>query len=306
MSIEHHLARRDRNATIQSQPPWIEEALAYPCERSFAAVEGVELETLSWGRRGDPGLLLIHGFAASADWWMFTAPFLARNRRVVALSFSGSGRSGWRDAYGVEQWTREAIGCIEACGLIEGGPVAIAAHSFGSSAGARAAAALGERARAFIILDRPIVQRYLRSPEPVAPKPSSRWASRTEAMARYRTLPPVTHAEPAVIAHVAQAAIHRPVDENCWTWRQDPDLRAKLVSGQISIADELAAMRCAKTFLRGAHSTLFPPEDAAEIRTAGMQLIEIPGADHHLMLEQPIATCVAIDLALAFTEWDKR
>ena len=242
-------------------------------------------------------MLLIHGFAASADWWMFTAPFLARGRRVVALSLSSGGRSGWRDSYDIEQWTREAVGVAQARGVLDGGPAVIAAHSFGGTAGAGAATALGKAVAAFIALDRPIDQLGRNWPGARGPKPPSRFTSPEEAVAHYRTRPMVLDAEPAVMAHVAKAAVRRlpPEEGGEWVWRQDPAFRTKMLPGSLSMASDLAAMHATPTFLRGAHSELFTLADAQEVRDGGMDVIEIPGANHHLMLDQPLAVCVAID-----------
>ena len=71
-------------------------------------MDGAEVETLAWGERGKPGLIFLHGGAAHGDWWSFIAPFFARERRVVAPTFSGMGRSQWRDAYDFRQFVREA------------------------------------------------------------------------------------------------------------------------------------------------------------------------------------------------------
>ena len=100
-------------------PDWFERAVEDAPERSTVEVQGAAIETLAWGRIGDPGLLLMHGNGAHADWFSFIAPSLAREgRRVVAMSFSGMGRSGWRDKYSVAQWSDETIAVVEAATLL--------------------------------------------------------------------------------------------------------------------------------------------------------------------------------------------
>ena len=49
-------------------PAWFDWALAQEPERSFVPVDGANIELLTWGERGKPGLLLIHGNSANADW----------------------------------------------------------------------------------------------------------------------------------------------------------------------------------------------------------------------------------------------
>ena len=101
-------------------PAWFDEALAHHRpERSFVEVEGAQIEMLTWGERGKPGLLFLHGNGAHADWWSFIVPFFAAEFRCAAISWSGMGRSGWRDAYSIDQFGREALACAEAAGLFE-------------------------------------------------------------------------------------------------------------------------------------------------------------------------------------------
>ena len=72
-------------------PKWFVDALAVEPERSSHQGAGVTIETLAWGERGKPGLLLLHGGSAHADWWSHLAPFFAASHRVVASSWSGEG-----------------------------------------------------------------------------------------------------------------------------------------------------------------------------------------------------------------------
>ena len=97
----------DAGGLPSGAPAWFRQALADEPERTFVEVDGCVIETLAWGPRGAPGVLLLHGFTAHADWWSFVAPWLAGQRRVIALSLSGMGRSGWRDSYSLEQYARE-------------------------------------------------------------------------------------------------------------------------------------------------------------------------------------------------------
>ena len=97
-------------------PAWFECVVAIEPERTFFAVDGAQVETLAWGERGKPGLVFLHGGAAHADWWSFIAPFFARERRVVAPSFTGMGRSDWRASYDFRQFVREAREAARAVG----------------------------------------------------------------------------------------------------------------------------------------------------------------------------------------------
>jgi len=56
-------------------PHWFTDALDAAPHRERLDVAGAGVELLTWGERGRPGLLLLHGSAAHADWWRFIAPF---------------------------------------------------------------------------------------------------------------------------------------------------------------------------------------------------------------------------------------
>ena len=46
-----------------------------------------------------PGVLLIHGGDANAQWWSFMAPFLGNDRDVFVIDLPEMGYSGRRDTY---------------------------------------------------------------------------------------------------------------------------------------------------------------------------------------------------------------
>jgi pimeloyl-ACP methyl ester carboxylesterase len=41
-------------------------------------VEGCPIHYIEWGEPTRPGIVLVHGGAAHAEWWSFIAPLLAR------------------------------------------------------------------------------------------------------------------------------------------------------------------------------------------------------------------------------------
>ena len=112
--------------------PWFDAVLAIEPERSTFEVDGAAIELLTWGEVGKPGLLFLHGNAAHADWWSMIAPFFAADFRCAAISWSGMGRSDWRERYAIPTFAREALTAIAVAGLAASGePPVIVAHSFG-------------------------------------------------------------------------------------------------------------------------------------------------------------------------------
>ena len=135
-------------------PKWFDWAVAQEPERSFVEVLGAKIELLAWGERGKPGLILVHGNSAHADWWSFIAPYLAQDYRVAAISLSGMGASDWRDDYSFETFAQEVRGGAEAAGLYDAPvkPIFIG-HSFGGSQVFYSATKHPERMRAALLLD---------------------------------------------------------------------------------------------------------------------------------------------------------
>ena len=134
-------------------PAWFHTALARAPERSLVPVLGANIELLTWGNRGKPGLILVHGNSAHADWWSFIAPFLADGFRVAALSLSGMGGSDWREQYTFETFASEIFECARAAGLYDAPvkPIYVG-HSFGGAQVFYSAAHHAERMRACVLV----------------------------------------------------------------------------------------------------------------------------------------------------------
>ena len=136
-------------------PAWFDDAIANEPERTFIEVEGARIELLAWGERGKPGLIFLHGGAAHADWWSFIAPFFAAERRVVAPTFTGMGRSDWREAYQFEQIVREAHAAGRMGGAFDAGPPIVVGHSFGGRAAMGLARDFGDEFAGAVMVDPP-------------------------------------------------------------------------------------------------------------------------------------------------------
>lgn len=282
---------------VPPAPDWFNAALADEPERTFVTVQGAPIETLAWGRRGDPGLLLLHGNSAHADWYSFIGPLLKAGRRVVALSFSGMGGSGWRTQYSVAQWADEALAVAEASGLFDAPvPPVIAAHSFGGFVLMNLASRHGDRLARAVIVDtpmRPPARAEARRARPELLRSAKVYASLAEALQRFRLLPPQGCAHPFIADVIARRGLKQTVGGDGrpgWVWRFDPFLFRHFSFGR-PLA-ELRAARCPVTLVRGGRSRLATPELMAlglARAPAGTPLLEVPDADHHVMVDQPLA-----------------
>ena len=283
-------------------PAWFDAALGQAPERTCLHVEGVEIEVLAWGERGLPGLLLLHGFTAHADWWSFLAPLLAQGRRVVACSLSGMGRSGWRDAYSLEQHAREAIAVAEATGLFEAAaaPIVIG-HSFGSFATRIVAHTIGAKLGGIVLVDGALAARDSNDEYDGVPVRGHRhriYPTLEEAIARFRFEPAQACDHPYIMDFLARTSLGlAPADDGSdgWSWRFDPDLRAKIKA--LPNAELLAPVSCRMALLFGDRSKLMTSARLDLIRRhtpSAAPWIVIPDAGHHIMVDQPLALVAAL------------
>src|SRR5580704_934040 len=100
---------------------------------------GLRLRYLALGEGDSVPVLLLHGFGADLNTWMFTQPALAEGRRVIALDLPGHGGSSKDVGTGdVESLTNAVEGALGELGVERG-------HIIGHSMGGAIAALLALR-----------------------------------------------------------------------------------------------------------------------------------------------------------------
>ena len=286
-------------------PPWFDAAMAQEPERTVVEIEGAKVEVLAWGERGKPGLVFLHGGAAHADWWSFIAPFFADGRRVVAPTFTGMGRSDWREHYVFEQFVREARAAGEAAGAFEAGKPVVVGHSFGGRVAMGLARDFGDDVAGAVMVDPPFfAPQNFRPPSPPQPSKLARpKPSLAAVVARFRLMPPQRCENLFVLDAIARRSVREAVDEDgkpgfslCF----DPHFWEKF--GRIDPTPIVAAARCPMALIRGANSKLFKADDADYLMSflkAGSPHVAIPEAEHHVMIDQPLAFVSALRALIA-------
>lgn len=291
-------------------PSWFDKALKREPARSFVEVKGARIETLTWGEVGKPGLVLLHGNRAHADWYSFIAPFFADDYRVVAMSWSGMGGSDWRNSYSIELLSEEVAAVAEAAGMFESKtkPVVVA-HSFGGFPALRYSARAGKKVGGLVLVDCPVMSPEMRKarrgpgPGGLEPRPNRVYETLPSALARFRFAPPQVCKNLYIADHIARTSLKKAPLEGAdqgrdgegWTWRFDPfqwrDLRME------NPLPDFHALQCPVAIVWGAQSMLFDADILAYIAglsPIGTPRIEIPAARHHLMVDQPLAFVTAL------------
>jgi len=302
-------------AAQPTAPGWFMRALALQPERAELQVQGTAIETLSWGTRGKPGLLLLHGNRAHADWWSFIAPFFADDWRVTALSFSGTGASGWRPHYSMEIFAQEAAAVAQATGLFESNvkPVVVA-HSLGGVPAMLWGSQQGQRLRGVVIVDTPVMTPQIRAARdaarsvagvasPDSVRPNRVYASMAEALARFRFMPLQLCENLFVADHIARGSlkqVHAEDGSAGFTWRFDPFQWETLRVGDP--ASSMRTMLCPLAMIHAERSAAVTPEVLAYMKTLappGTPFIELTAARHHVMVDEPLALVAALRALLA-------
>ncbi|HLK39567.1 MAG TPA: alpha/beta hydrolase [Polyangiaceae bacterium] len=284
-------------------PAWFRSALAAPRTDHFVDVGGCAIHYLRWGDAGvKPGLILVHGGAAHAEWWSFLAPLLTRQYDVVALDLSGHGESERRAEYPRRIWADEVLSVIADARFA--GPPVLVGHSMGGLVGIVAASLYGDALAGAVIVDAPV-----RKPDPESQEGGAGRSFRhlkiyptaEEAVERFRLIPPQPCENAYIVEHIARTSLRR-VDGG-FTWKFDPRVFIKFSLEKMG--DYLATTRCRIALLRGEHSTVVPPETGEYmygLLNRSSPLVEIPEAHHHLILDQPLAFIAALRALLA--DWE--
>ncbi len=280
---------------VPPAPAWFEAALAQEPERSRVEVAGAGIGTLTWGDRGKPGLVFLHGNGAHADWWSFIAPFFAADYRVAAMSWSGMGGSDHRDAYRVEIFVEEIFAVAAATGASDAGPPLVVGHSFGGFPMMAAASTRGSELRGTVIVDTPFrgVGEEGGRPPNATLRPHKIYPTLVDALARFRLAPPQGCENLFIADFIARRSLVEV--EGGWSWRFDPFLWQRFEVGDARSL--LKAPQCPVALIWGENSMLMPPERVASMREAlppGSPAIGIPASEHHVMIDQPLALVAAL------------
>ncbi len=288
----------------QNVPVWYSEALSVPFQDQRVEVDGHSIHYLAWGEPGRRGLIFVHGGGAHAHWWTHVAARFAKKYRVAAIDLSGHGDSDRRKTYSLEGWTKEVI-AVAADAEIGGKPIVIG-HSMGGFVTIATAGLFPDALSGVVICDSPIT-----APDPEVDahrmgaafgKPKA-YASREEALARFRTVPEQEHYLDYVMKHVGSHSLVE--DEEGWRWKFDHLAFSAFEENPRSAARPyLPKVECRLALFRSEFGLVTEDIGAYMYEQMGRvhPVIEIPLAGHHLMLDQPLLLITALNTLLA--DWD--
>ncbi|MFQ5457417.1 MAG: 2-succinyl-6-hydroxy-2,4-cyclohexadiene-1-carboxylate synthase [Myxococcota bacterium] len=256
--------------------------------------------------RGEPPLLLLHGFTGSADAWRDLLPVLGKRARTVAIDLPGHGPRD-RQAAALERIT--PAGCVAAVGARLDALGIRRAVVLGYSMGARVALRFArdhpERVAGLVLESAAF---GIRDPEERAAR---RRADEALAAGLLRDgLAPFVDAWMRQPLFASQASLPAPVLARARAMRMESDpagLAACLRGlGQGSFPpawDALPALRMPVLLLAGEHDAKYrdaAAEAAALLPRARVAIIS--GAGHTVHLEQPTAFAAAVEAFLIYLQ----
>lgn len=245
------------------------------------------------GTRGGVPLLMVHGGGGHLGWWVDVVPHLADRFDMIVGDLSGHGDSGHRDTYGREVWVEELAAVLDHENV---SAVRFVGHSMGGLVGVLMAADMPRLVVSLVLVDP-----GLRWPDPVKGSrlrgrdwhPTSVYATEEEAVARFRLRPGGSTADPDLVARVARYGVRRV--PTGWTWKFDPKVSRRFTDEMLHEA--LPAVACPVGIVYGSDSEVSGGHvvEYVEARMGRpVPSVAIPGAHHHVPLDQPEACARAI------------
>jgi len=288
------LARWEKGGE-QTIPDWFWTAVETESESHTVEVDGCDVVYRTWGESAKRPMLLIHGMNAHSHWWDFIAPQFTDDFRVAAMDLTGMGDSDYRYAYDADTYAAEIVGVCDDAGF--GDDVIVVAHSFGGMMAAKAASAFPDRFGALVLVDSGI-----RPPDEPVPADGPMmgggrpkvYPSREVALERFRLFPPQPCANAYILTYIARHSLMR-VDGG-WAWKFDEELPLTLKGGERH-PEDYTGLTLPVGIIHGEHSESCKRSTAEY--TAGLipgtvPVVEVPDAQHHVFLDQPLGFVAAL------------
>ncbi len=264
-------------------------------EHRVETINGLRLHFLRSGAWDGAPVCFLHGGAAHAHWFdRVMGGVQSSGFQAISLDQRGHGESQWATppAYATEDFASDLRALMDRLGWHR---MTLVGHSMGGHNAMAFAAWHPERTAALVIVDsRPYLppDRVHRMRER-GRRPPRVHASEEAAVAAFRLLPRDTVADPALLAHMARMGLVR-IDGG-FRFRFDPACYAD--RQPVDCWPLLPRVAAPTLIVRGEYSPVLPLDLAAKMRQTipDAELVEIPGAYHHLTLDAPEAFSSALD-----------
>jgi pimeloyl-ACP methyl ester carboxylesterase len=256
-------------------------------------IDGHEAYAYTGGKALDralPGVVFLHGALHDHSIWILQSRYLAHHgHAVLALDLPGHGRSAGA-ALGVEAAGRWVAGAIEAAGLRR---AALVGHSMGSLIALEAAARLGERASALVMVGTAYPMKVSAKLLELCQRDALAAIDLVNLLSNSTHAAKPSHPGPGFSIHSSNRALMRRMQRGY--------TQGNLFLADFSACDAYAGLeaaaagvRCPVTLVLGAKDQMTSPKAIAPIVAAlAPRIVTLP-AGHNLMAEAPDGVLNAI------------
>ena len=265
----------------------------------FIEINGIQLHYLDYGTEGRPPILCLHGGAVTAHWFDFVAGGFTADYHVRALDQRGHGDSGRADPpdYRYQSYASDVDELVRKLDLRD---FVLMGHSMGGLVSLMYASRYPGRVKALIVIDstlRAAPERVTALHE-IGNREGSNYATNEEFIARFRVRPEGTQAVPEIIRYLAERG-GREDEKGRWRHKFDRNVYAK--RELLDIPPLWNGVKIPVLLVKGGLSNRITPEIYADIKSRAPQveLVEVPGSEHHVTLDNPAGLVSAVRAFLA-------
>jgi len=258
-----------------------------PFEGRFIEANGVRLHYLDYGTAGLTPMLCLHGGAVNAHWFDFVAAGFTADYHVRALDQRGHGDSAWAQPpeYSYDRYAADVAEVVEKLDLRD---FVMVGHSMGGLVSLVYTATYPGRVKKIVIVDSTLVATPDRVSflHQIGGREGKSYATHREFVANFRVRPAGTTAAPEILRYLAERS-GRQGPDGLWRHKFDRNVYSKRVL--LDIPPHWNRIGIPALLVKGGRSERITPAIAADAksRCPHVELVEVPGADHHVTLDNP-------------------
>lgn len=266
-----------------------------PFENRFIEAHGNRLRYIDYSPAGSTPMLCLHGGAVNAHWFDFVAAGFTKHYHVRALDQRGHGDSAWAQPPDYS-YARYAADVAEVVDKLDLRDFVLMGHSMGGLVSLIYAATYPGRVKKIIIIDSTLVA----TPDRVAAlhqvggREGKTYATHADFVQNFRVRPAGTTAAPEILRYLAERS-GRQGPDGVWRHKFDRNVYSKRVL--IDIPPHWDRIKIPALLVKGGVSDRITPEIIAEAkaRCPHVDVVEVPGADHHVTLDNPSGFVEAVN-----------
>jgi pimeloyl-ACP methyl ester carboxylesterase len=258
-----------------------------PFTSRFIEANGLKLHYLDYGTEGRTPMLCLHGGAVNAHWFDFVAGAFTRDYHVRALDQRGHGDSAPAvpPDYAYQSYAADVAAVVEKLDLRD---FILVGHSMGGLNSLVYAATYPGRVKRLVIIDSTLraTRERVDNMHRIGAREGSNYATNEEFMERFKVRPEGTQAVPEIIRYLAGFGGRQGADGR---WRHKFDRNVYMKREFLEIMPHWDRVKIPVLLVKGGLSNRITPDiyDEIKSRAPQVELVEVPGSEHHVTLDNP-------------------